>query len=224
MGLAGRLSLAFPAIALLAWTTSQAMRIGSSDSAAYAAAREISRGAPSARSAGAETMDRVKAELERANTGSPRDAAVQEMLGTLALTRARRENTLDQAQERFEAALHDRPTSPYAWASLAETLYRKGDTGAKYELSLRNAIRLGPFEPEVQRAVADLGLATWDESIAETRAAVDTAVANGMRRNAMETLRISERRGRLAIACRHLGTTARMDPEPSQICQRAEAT
>jgi hypothetical protein len=70
--------------------------------------------------------------------------------------------------------------------------------------------RLGPSEPETQRLLAELGLAMWDEVGPETRAAVKAAVGAGMRRNPLEILQISERRGRLSLACAHASGDKRL--------------
>ena len=67
-----------------------------------------------------------------------------------------------------------------------------------------NAIALGPSEAEVQVTVADLRPRRLGRSDRPQRgAAVERAVAAGMRRNPVAMLQISERRGRLDAACRH---------------------
>jgi hypothetical protein len=46
-----------------------------------------------------------------------------------------------------------------------------------------------------------------------------------MKRDARETLQIADRRGRLAIACRHLADAPRrVDPEWYLLCRSREAT
>ena len=86
-----------------------------------------------------------------------------------------------------------------------------------------NAVRMGPSEPEVQAAVADLGLAMWDELQPASRGAAEQAIAAGMRRSPPEMLTISMRRGRLEPACRHVGFIRRIDdPKWSQLCESRE--
>jgi hypothetical protein len=88
-----------------------------------------------------------------------------------------------------------------------------------------NASNLGPYEPEVQQMVSDLGLAMYDEVSPATRAAIERMVGAGMKRNAAEILQIASRRGRLGAACRHLDGEPRPAASKStQICQSMEAT
>jgi hypothetical protein len=88
-----------------------------------------------------------------------------------------------------------------------------------------NAVKLAPYEPEVQRDVVNYGLAVVDEVKPETRAAIERALAVGMKRNAPEMLQISARRGRLGAACRHLDGVPRPAASKwTQLCQSMEAT
>ena len=101
--------------------------------------------------------------------------------------------------------------------------YRAGQTGTQFEHALTKAARLGPSEPAVQRIVADYGLAVWDEVGPGTREAVQAVVANGMRRNPKEMLQIAGRRGRLAVACRHIADAPpRGDRGWSKLCGSRE--
>ena len=131
----------------------------------------------------------------------------------------------EEAQRQLVAAIEARPGSPYTWANLAVMKYRLGDTGPAFEKSLLNAANLGPYEPEVQQIVADLGLAVYDEVAPATRAAVERMVAAGMKRNAAEILQIAARRGRLDTACRHLDGVPRPAVSKwTQLCESMEAT
>jgi hypothetical protein len=50
-------------------------------------------------------------------------------------------------------------------------------------------------------------------------------VAAGMKRNPLEMLQIAERRGRLAVACRHFAGSPRLSlPKWFQLCQSTEVT
>jgi predicted Zn-dependent protease len=224
MGLAGRLGVAVPALAVLAWAGFGAARTGEADSVVYAAATEVSTWTALAASPQPATVDSVRAELDRVDALASRNAALHELQGVLALARAGRGGDLDPAIERLAASLRERPGSAYTWAHYARALYGKGDTGASYELALRRASELGPHEPQVQRTVADLGLATYDDSTTSTRKAVESMVANGMARDPRETLQIAQRRGRLAIACGYLPQSSRNDPEAARACLSTEAT
>jgi predicted Zn-dependent protease len=215
-----RLVVATPALLAFAWAALCAQRFGSTESVVYDAGKEMAtwRVQP-----GRQTFEWVRADLEQAVTRDPKDASLQEMLGRLALLGSHDDAATDEAIARFTSALQQRPTSPYSWASLVEALYRKGDTGARFQDALLQAAETGPWELEVQRTVADYGLAVWDEVSPSTRSKIERMVANGMVGNAPEILQISERRGRLGVACVHLGPSKRTDPKWTRNCPSTEA-
>ena len=154
----------------------------------------------------------------------PRDAAVQEVLGALEASRLDRRDLLEAGLGRLRESLRMRPASPYGWTTLARAEYAAGDTGPEFQAALVNASLLGPNEPQVQDTVADLGLAAWDDAASGTRRAIDLMVEKAVRRDAVQTLRLAERRGRLDLACRHLAGASR-PPHPTerQLCHM-EAT
>lgn len=115
-----------------------------------------------------------------------------------------------------------RPSSPYPWSNIVALEYRRGGTGPLFEAALRNAAELGPSEPEVERSVVDYGLAVWNEVAPETRRAVEAVVTRAMERDPRETLHLAAKRGRLAVACRHL--PSREDKQWLRTCQSTEAT
>jgi len=106
-----------------------------------------------------------------------------------------------KAREQYAGAVVMRPTSPYSWANLAWTKYYLGQVDAEFYHALDVAIRLGPWEPEVQFIVTDLGFALWDELPAEIRPGVLAMAQNGQRRNATQIAAIAQKRGRLAEVC-----------------------
>ena len=140
-------------------------------------------------------------------------------------TATSRQEYLSEAVVQLRKALELRPMSPYSWANLASVEYRLGDTGKTFRSALIRAVELGPQEPEVQQIVAEYGLAVWSEADAELKTAVESSVAAGMRRQPRQMLQIAERRGRLAVPCRHVdGTPRQSDTKWLQPCQSTEAT
>jgi hypothetical protein len=211
-----RVLIAFPALVALGWMAAQALRIGTADAIVYDASKEMSTWSAARSSPAEQMMGWVHEDLQRAALQVPGDATIHELLGILQMRRVERPEYLDEASVHFTKALALRPTSAYAWASLADARYRSGDTSNLFEAALRRAVEMGPNEPEVQRTVADYGLAMWREVAPATRTAVEVAIANGMRRNPLETLRIAERRGRLGIACRYISDV--------ELCESTGAT
>jgi predicted Zn-dependent protease len=220
-----RVLLVIPALMGLGWLAAQAMRIGSADAIVYEASKEMGTWAVSRSTPADQTMRWVHDDLQRAAARVPHDPSVQELLGVLESRRGEQLVYADDAVVHFVKALELRPTSPYTWGNLAEAKYRKGDTAESFEAALRRAAEMGPAEPEVQRSVADFGLAVFKEVTPATRVAIERMVASGMSRNPMEMLQIAQRRGRLDTACRQLANSPRRaDSKWSQLCQSTEAS
>jgi cytochrome c-type biogenesis protein CcmH/NrfG len=212
-------------IAGLAWLCIAAGQTGMAGSTVYRTVQEMSTWSASGAEPGQETVAWLADDLEHAAARDAGDPNIQELLGALWLHRIDRPEFLDEALVHYKRAVELRPTSPYAWADVASTEYRKGDTGREFQAALRRAAELGPAEPEVQRTVADFGLATWDEATPETRRAVEAMVTGAMKRDPAEILQVAGRRGRLGVACRHLADAPRrVDPQWRLICERREAT
>ncbi|MBL0141374.1 MAG: hypothetical protein IPP91_04755 [Betaproteobacteria bacterium] len=224
MDLPSRVLAAVPAIATLAALSVFAARWGAADSLSHDATREINTWTATGVTPGIDTWMWVRADLQKAERWAPADPQPAELLGVLHLQRAGRAEFSELALEYLRRSLELRPSSPYTWANVAEARYRLGMTAAPFESILVTTQRLGPSEPETQRLLAELGLALWDELAPETREAVKTAIDAGMRRNPLEILQISERRGRLAIACAHASGDKRLQGSKwIEICTR-EAT
>jgi len=219
----GRLAIVIPAAVLLATFASAAVRLGCSGEVAYRAAQEMATWTASGHEPGAAGVQWLIEDLERARTSAPGDPNIEEILGSLDMKRNDRPEFLDEALVHYRQAVALRPTSPYSWADIVMAEYRKGATGREIEMPMRNAALLGPAEPEVQRAVIDYGLALWDEERPDTRQAVERTITAAMKRDAAETLQIARRRGRLAVACRHLADAPRrVEPEWRLLCRGRE--
>ena len=108
----------------------------------------------------------------------------------------------------FSAAVVARPVSAYAWANLAVSKYQAGQVDAFLYRALENAARLGPWEPDVQLVVTDLGFALWDEMPQALQLVVIQMATNAQQRYADKVFGIAERRGRMAVVC---GLTASVD-------------
>ncbi len=93
----------------------------------------------------------------------------------------------------FQQAAARRPTSPYSWASIATMKYRLGRIDEELFQALALSMRLGPWEPQVQIMVSDLGLALWDR--------LDTHQKGEIRENWRRTaVRQADQLAKLAIA------------------------
>jgi hypothetical protein len=221
---AARVLVATASISLMAAACTYAVQRGVGDDLAFDASVEMGTWIASRSQPGEATWTWVRADLERA-VKLMEDPVSQELLGVLLGMRYERPDLIKAAGDHFKAALISRPSSGYTWANLAEVMYQEGETGATFQAALRRAAEFGPSEPEVQRTVANLGLAVYDEVTGDTRSAIDRVVAAGLRRNPPEMLQISGRRGRLDVACRHAhGIQSGAHQQWLQLCQSRETS
>jgi Tfp pilus assembly protein PilF len=219
-----RMIIAVPVVIALATAANYAVWRGASDDLAYGASIEMATWVSSRSQPGDPTWNWVRSDLERA-VSMAKDPTSHELLGALLAMRSERSDLNSMARKHFIEALTTRPTSGNAWANLGDLYYRQGMTGAAFEAALRSAAEFGPSEPQVQRAVGNLGLAVYDEVTADTKSAIERMVRAGLRRNPSEMLQISVRRGRLDVACRHTqGIQSGAHQQWLQLCQSREAT
>ena len=154
----------------------------------------------------------VVASLHRAQAIDPDNPATAEHLGGAytidvqnkrvagpkgALTRQ-----WQQAFEQYSRAVVLRPTSPYSWANRAWTKFYIGQLDRDLYVALQNAINLGPWEPEVQFVVVDLGFALWEDMPVDLRPQVLALAQNGVRRYGPQIISIAQKRGHLADVCK----------------------
>ena len=68
-----------------------------------------------------------------------------------------------RATQFYAESIEKRPSWGYAWAHYAQSRLLLGDRGEDFLLALERAILLAPWEPGVQRKVAWIGLAAWED-------------------------------------------------------------
>jgi hypothetical protein len=147
----------------------------------------------------------------------PDNPGLSEQLGGLYAINIRTSgNQRAKALEPFASAVSMRPTSPYAWANFARIKYYQSQVDGEFYRALDNAMRLGPWEREVQFAVVDLGFAQWDTAPIALRPRILSMVQNGLRRDSEQMLTIAIKHGRLAEVCmfEKLALTAACKPAP----------
>jgi hypothetical protein len=206
---AGRLLVALPIIGALSWAILAAYGVGNADLSVNDARTEIASWAAGRALPHRDTWESVRSRVKEAERAVPGNPALHETLGILGTLWGDNARQIAEGNEEFVSALRERPVSPFTWAGMIEGGYRAGQSGGELELAIVRAAQLGPSEPGVQRVVADFGLAVWNEVTPATQAAVNRLLAAGIRRNPLEMLQISERRGRLDVACRHFADSSR---------------
>jgi hypothetical protein len=212
-------------LAALAWLGLSAVPLARGDSVSFDARQALDEVIAGRSSLTDARITEMHDALQAVRSGSPNDPTIPELMGVLDVRRSDSWRYAKEIDEHFLRAIELRPSSAYTWAAIAGQRYRAGDTGPGFEKVLLNAAALGPNEPAVQSTVVNFGLAVWDDLSGPARAATEGMLARGMNRNPSEMLQISERRGRLAMACRHLdGRPRQVDARWIETCQRMEAT
>lgn len=152
---------------------------------------------------------KAQARLERALALTPGDAGLTEDLGrlheirtqALVATSPAGAAGLNQALDYLRRSLRGRPTSPYTWANLAMVKSRQGALDAEFLRAIERAALLGPWEPEVQLALADIGFRDWNRLPAVTRSTIHANMQRGLKRQADRLFDLARRTGRLDVLC-----------------------
>lgn len=114
----------------------------------------------------------------------------------------------------WREAARMRPGSPYAWASIALLKLRLGETDAEFQGALERAAQFGPWEPAVQIAIADAGLAAWRRLAPAAKALVIADLERALLRQAPEIRRLAAAHGTLPLVC----TNAALPPRLGALC------
>lgn len=180
---------------------------GLADTAYYPARRAMAQWASGKRVPSAAEWDAARATLERAAVLAPSNPLYVEELGRLFEQRAvqafprapsarvlpeEARALLERSRAQFRRAAAMRPGSPYAWSSLALVKFRLGEMDFEFYGALDRAARFGPWEPAVQLALADIGLAGWRWLALPGKLAVLGAIERGMLRQSQEIGRLAK--------------------------------
>ena len=65
------------------------------------------------------------------------------------------------AAAQYRESIRLQPTWPYAWADLATVKFRLREFDGELLNAMHKSIELGPWEPGIQRVVADIGMSIW---------------------------------------------------------------
>lgn len=84
------------------------------------------------------------------------------------------------ASRHYGDALLHRPSWGYAWALYAENRLLSGAFDDLFLHALNKAMELAPWEPLVQRKVAWMGMATWNDLPADARSLVKDSISRAM--------------------------------------------
>ncbi len=119
---------------------------------------------------------------------------------------ARKAELLEDALFQIRQAIRLRPVSSYGWSTLMQVKMSLWEIDSEFFDALDNASMLGPWEPEIQRAVADAGLNVWAMLSDSQKRDILDDFNRGMKRQPAEMVRIAMR-NRIGCA-RHSGKHA----------------
>jgi hypothetical protein len=161
------------------------------------------------RPAPAAEWTRARESLRAAHALDPRQPAYLEDLARLNEERTRRlpasdplvREYLREALDLQREALVRRPGSPYTWSNVALLKARLAEADGEFERALRNAALLGPWEPDVQIALADAGFSRWASLSRETREAMRANAARALGRQDERLFEVARRTAQLALLC-----------------------
>jgi len=220
---ANRSLMVAPALVGLLAAGVVSVKLGIGGEATYAANRAFDESRLSGLPLAPQRLQSMRDQLASAVRWSPRDPSIHELLFVSAGSSLGTEQKLEDADRAISEALRLRPASAVTWANFAAQRYLRGDTGVTFETAIERAVELGPYESEVQRIVANYGLAVFDEVRPSTKSAIEKAVVAGMVWDVRPMMQIAQRRGRLDVACRLVSTSPRPDRKWSQLCESMEA-
>lgn len=163
-----------------------------------------------------EESDQARRALAMARVLEPSNPLFLELLARLddlqargAASPAERERALRRALSGFREAARLRPASPFVWTGLAAVKLRLDEMDFEFYGALQRADRYGAWEPAVQLALADIGLASWRLLAQPAKRMVAAAIGRGMGRESKQLRSLAAQHGTLALFCadeRRLGT------------------
>ena len=175
------------ALALLAVLTVLAADRGAADLYAFGARHALDRGGPVGPQPGLERAIRL-------------DGGNAEHYGYLArLYESRGE--YEQALERYRIAAKARPASPGAWGDIARLKLRLAQFDGELDNAIRNASRLGPWEPDLQLVIAEVAMQGGSRLTPEARRAAFAMMSRALKRQERELVQLAVQRGRLDVLC-----------------------
>jgi len=133
---------------------------------------------------------------------------VEQFARTQEITASR--SALGYSLASWHEAARMRPGSPYAWASIALLKLRLGEMDAEFYGALDRAAQFGPWEPLVQIAVADAGLAAWRRLAPSAKDLVIANLERALLRQAPEIRRIAAAHGTLPLVCASAALPSRL--------------
>lgn len=186
--------------AFLLFVIFSAARIGAADLLSGHARNEMHAWSTHATRPDAVAIEGVTSALGVARLIAPGNPDPYEDLARLALVRsgmpdvndAEKNALLMEGLVLIRQAIALRPVSSYSWATLLLLKRERAEYDAGFRHALERAVTLGPWEPEVQRIVADVGMGAWAALTRAEQEMVRENFVRGMKRQAKTMISIAQ--------------------------------
>jgi len=105
------------------------------------------------------------------------------------------------ALDYYRNAVELRPQWPYTWSDIVLLKYKMSEFDQEFQLALNNATELGPWEPNVQKIISEVGLSSWNELEHSQRITIVENIRRGVTMQPRVMLDILEKYGQLRMVC-----------------------
>lgn len=105
------------------------------------------------------------------------------------------------ALEYYRKALTLRPQWPYTWSSIVLLKFRMSEFDEEFYQALKNATELGPWESQIQRVIAEVGLNVWGELDYSQRLPIVENIRRGVVLQPRVMMDILNKYGQLRMVC-----------------------
>lgn len=186
------------AVSFLFFVIVSAARIGVADLIEKSAREKIFSWSAIAPSSVSTSLDNVSSQLDAVRLLASDNPDYYEDMASLAMMRsampgtnkADRNERLTEGFALIRQAIALRPVSPYAWAMLLQLKRERGEYDAEFRHALERAVTLGPWEPQVQLVVADVGQTAWAALPPLEQDMLQENLVRGMKRQASSIISI----------------------------------
>jgi len=108
---------------------------------------------------------------------------------------------LNLALKNYRKAAELRPAWPYTWTHISLVKYRMGEIDQELQQAIDNATKTGPWEPGVQKVIAEVGLGVWEELDVDMRETIVRNIHRGITMQPILMLDILKKYGQLRMVC-----------------------
>jgi len=106
-----------------------------------------------------------------------------------------------QALDYYWGAIKNRPSWPYAWMEFSVAKARAGQLDEVFQRAFSNALKLGPWEPQIQEGMTKLGFAVYAELTRENRLKILQNMRNFAEKHPRRLFQLAKEHHQLLLLC-----------------------